>query len=216
MALVVSCFTGGIRPLPPDNEPTGMFKAARHEPLWLDRDGLAGDQQADRRVHGGPDKAVHLYPADHYQQLAAAFPAATPLVPGALGENLSAPGIREADVCIGDIYRLGDARLQVSQPRSPCWKIDRRLDTEGVAAFIAAQGLTGWYFRVLEAGQVTTGDTLTLLERPGDTVSLAVLWQLHMAHRPDPAALAAAAAAPGLAAGWTKKLRERAEWLAQQ
>jgi MOSC domain-containing protein YiiM len=214
--VVVNCFTGGIRPLPPDNEPTGMYKAERPEPLWLGREGLAGDQQADRRVHGGPDKAVHLYPADHYRRLAEAFPTAAPLVPGALGENLSTEGLVEAAVRIGDVFRLGDARLQVSQPRSPCWKIDRRLDTEGVAAFIAAQGLTGWYFRVLEEGQIASGDALRLEQPAGDSVSLAELWRLHMAHRPDPVVLAAAAAAPGLTAGWAKKLQERAAWLARQ
>lgn len=213
MALVVKVFTGGIRPLPPDNEPTGMFKGEQAMPLWLGREGLSGDQHADARVHGGPEKAVHFYPADHYRQLAATFPNASPLQPGSLGENLSASGLLEDQVCIGDVFRIGDARIQVSEPRSPCWKIDRRLTTEGVAALIAARGLTGWYLRVLEEGQIASGDEMTLLERFDDAPSLAALWHLHLAHRPDPAELLAVARAPGLSPKWARKLGERAQWL---
>jgi len=124
----VALFTGGIQPLPTSGRPTGMFKAPVAGPVELTVEGFVGDQQADRRVHGGPDKAVHLYPARHYVSLANSFPEiAAALVPGALGENLSAADIDERDVRIGDIWQLGGARLQVSQPRSPCWKIDERL-----------------------------------------------------------------------------------------
>lgn len=216
MALVVSLYIGDIRPLPPEYQPTGMFKTQCREPLWLGREGLAGDQQADRRVHGGPERAVHLYPAGHYERLAAAFPATSPLSPGTLGENLSVAGLDETMVRVGDIFQLGQARLQVSQPRSPCWKIDRRLDTQGVAAFIAATGITGWYFRVLEEGQVAPGDILELLERSAAPISLAMLWQLYLTHRPDPAALDAAARTPGLSPDWARKFSERAQWLLEQ
>lgn len=162
----MTLFTGGIRPLPPGNEPTGMFKRERAEALWLGIEGLAGDAQADRRVHGGPEKALHQYPAEHYARLAAAFPeAASLLVPGSLGENLSAPGWTETGVCIGDVFRLGDARIQVSQPRSPCWKIDRRFGAEGMMRLIADEGLTGWYFRVIKEGEVGPGCGFELLDR---------------------------------------------------
>ncbi|MBI3531493.1 MAG: MOSC domain-containing protein [Burkholderiales bacterium] len=156
----VAIFTGGIQPLPTSGRPTGMFKTPVAGPVELTVEGFVGDQQADRRVHGGPDKAVHLYPARHYASLAASFPEiAAALVPGALGENLSAADIDERDVRIGDIWQLGTARLQVSQPRSPCWKIDERLACEGVAAWIARNHLTGWYLRVTQAGTVSPGST---------------------------------------------------------
>jgi hypothetical protein len=88
----ITLFTGGIQPLPESGRPTGMYKTRVDAPIALGTEGFAGDQQADRRVHGGPDKAVHLYPARHYARLAARFPeAAAQLVPGALGENLSTP-----------------------------------------------------------------------------------------------------------------------------
>ena len=116
-------------------------------------EGFSGDAQADRRVHGGPEKAVHLYPAAHYTRLAERFPeAAAQLQPGSLGENISSSTLDETRVRIGDIFRLGEARLQVCQPRSPCWKIDDRFGCAGMAAYIAEQRLTGWYFRVLQPG----------------------------------------------------------------
>lgn len=207
----VTVFVGGIRPLPPDNEPTGIFKHECWEPVWLGREGLAGDQQADRRVHGGPHKALHLYPADHYPRLAAVFPD-TDFHPGCLGENISTAGRTEAQIRIGDVFRLGGATVEVSQPRSPCWKIDRKLGSEGIMAHIAQTGLTGWYFRVLDEGAIQGGDELVLVERRSD-LSLARLWKLLREHRPDPTELLAAAQAHGLSPSWVAKLEGRAAWL---
>src|SRR5574343_659543 len=130
----VSLFIGGIRLLPESGRPTGMYKQPATGPLELGPEGFVGDQQADRRVHGGPDKAVHLYPARHYARLAARFPeAAALLVAGSNGENLSTPDLDENDIHLGDIWQLGTARLQLSQPRSPCWKIDERYACDGMA-----------------------------------------------------------------------------------
>lgn len=211
---MVTIYLGGIRPLPPENQPTGMFKCEQFQPVWLGSEGLAGDAQADRRVHGGVEKALHQYPVGHYAKLAAAFPEAAPLlVPGSNGENLSVPGWDEGGLCIGDVFRLGAARIQVSQPRSPCWKIDRRYGQEGMARLIDAEGLTGWYFRVIEAGEVGPGCAFELLERTTPAATLARLWQLWKAHRPDPVELEALAATPGLSPNWVKKLVERAAWL---
>lgn len=211
---MVTLFLGGIRPLPPENQPTGMFKREQPQPVWLGGEGLAGDAQADRRVHGGPEKALHQYPVGHYERLAAAFPDAAPLlVPGSIGENLSVPGWDEGNVCIGDVYRLGDARIQVAQPRSPCWKIDRRYGAPGMAQFIAELGLTGWYYRVLEEGEVAAGCGFELLERPAPAVTLARLLALQRTQRPPPAELEALAATPGLAPNYAKKLRDRLDWL---
>lgn len=183
-------------------------------PVWLGREGLAGDAQADRRVHGGPEKALHQYPVAHYGRLAAAFPhLRDDLKPGTLGENLSVPGWDEANVCIGDVFRLGDARIQVSQPRSPCWKIDSRFATEGMARLIEAQGITGWYFRVIEEGAVEPDCSFELLERSATDVTLAHLLEAWRAHRPALAHLRALAATPGLTAGWADKLRQRADRL---
>lgn len=206
-----------LRRFDDDGQFTGIFKSPRRGPLHLSRDGLEGDLQGDRRVHGGPDKALHQYPASHYSVLAAHFPAAaSALLPGALGENLTVEGMDEQNVCLGDIYAMGTARVQVCQPRKPCWKIDARFAVEGMTVFIAEHGLTGWYYRVLEAGALMPGDAVFLADRPGNAPTLSAFWSLWRAHRPDPAALEAMASSTGLHEGFALKLRERAAWLREE
>ena len=214
--VVTALFVGTPRLLPGESHSSAIYKhpvsVARFGP-----EGLEGDQQADRRVHGGPEKAVHAYPAEHYAALAARFPAAAPqLIPGSIGENLSVLGLTEKDACIGDVYALGSARLQLAQPRTPCWKIDTRYDQDGMARFIGETGLAGWYFRVLASGETRPGDRLELVDRNAAPISLAQLWQWQHALRPDPECLEAAAATAGLTANWVKKLTDRARWLRDQ
>ncbi|HNC22546.1 MOSC domain-containing protein [Accumulibacter sp.] len=210
----VQLFIGGLTRIPEHGQSTGIYKCTVAGPLDLAADGLRGDVQADRRVHGGPDKAVHHYAAENYPLLAARLPTiADQLVPGSIGENVSTTGFDESGVCIGDIFVLGRAVLQVSQPRSPCWKIDHRYACDGVARLIAETGLTGWYYRVLEPAAVCSGEELELSERLTGAVSLQELWRLWREHRPDPAELARVAAAPGLTAAWRRKLLDRCGWL---
>ncbi len=223
-ATPIALFVGGITPLP-CGEPSGIYKKPATGPLMLDMEGFVGDVQADRRVHGGPEKAVHHYPAEHYAHLAALFPfAADALRPGALGENISTLGRDESNVHLGDIFVLGGARLQVSQPRTPCWKINARFDPENrhanengadgnIARHIGLHGCAGWYYRVLKPGSVMPDDTLTLQERLPHSLSLAALAWLWREHRPPLAALEDALRAPGLTAGWREKIRRRLEWL---
>lgn len=212
--LIDHVFVGALRPLPPEGQMTGMYKSPVAGPASVGPEGLAGDFQGDRRVHGGAEKAVHHYPAEHYARLAQRFPAsAQSLAPGVLGENLSTHGWTEETVCIGDLFRVGTALLQLSQPRSPCWKIDHRLDAEGASLFVAHEGITGWYYRVREGGAIAPGDTLELVERPNPWLSVAAYWRATLEHRPEPAALRAMAAATGLAPAQAKRLAERAAWL---
>lgn len=212
----ISLFIGGIRPLPESGRPTGIYKQPITSRIELGREGFVGDQQADRRVHGGPDKAVHLYPASHYAKLATRFPdAAADLLPGSLGENISTAELDENDVHIGDIYRLGEARLQVCQPRSPCWKIDERFAADGMAAFIAEQRLTGWYWRVIAPGEINPDDPLMLETLARGALTLAAAMQLWQDHRPPLAALEKLAATAGIASGWRLKIENRCQWLRQ-
>ena len=210
----ISLFIGGIRPLPESGRPTGMYKQPVNGPLELGPEGFVGDQQADRRVHGGPDKAVHLYPAAHYARLAGRFPAAaSQLVIGSMGENLSTAELDERDVRLGDIWRLGTARLQLCQPRNPCWKIDERYGCEGMAEFIAHERLTGWYWRVLTPGTVSPGDALELEHSDPLAFTLAEAMLLWQAHRPQLADLEMLAASPGIADHWRQKIATRIDWL---
>jgi len=210
----VSIFAGAVRPLPPEGQMTGMFKTRLDAPVFCDTEGLQGDQQGDRRVHGGPDKAVHLYPASHYTRLAELMHGARDLlVPGVLGENLSVDGLVESDVCIGDIFALGEARLQVTQPRRPCWKISHRLGVDAASRLVAEHGLTGWYFRVLQCGEISPDASLELIERPSPGMTLTRLWLVEQAHRPEVEEVRVLAAATGLAAQWAQRLIQRADWL---
>ena len=210
----ISLFIGGIRPLPESGRPTGIYKQPVTGRIELGLEGFVGDQQADRRVHGGPEKAVHLYPAGHYAKLAARFPdAAAQLVPGSLGENISTAELDENDVRIGDIYRLGEALLQVCQPRSPCWKIDERFAADGMAAYIAEHYLTGWYWRVITPGKLAPDDQLTLDQPAPAALTLAAAMQLWQEHRPPLAKLEKLATTPGIASNWRLKIENRCQWL---
>lgn len=210
----VSIFIGQVRPMPGSGRPTALLKSAASLPIALGPEGFVGDQQADRSVHGGPEKAVHCFPVEHYSRLADRFPEATPqLLPGSIGENLSAAGFSEGDVCLGDVFALGETRLQISQPRSPCWKIDARYCLEGMAAFIAAEGIAGWYARVLVPGTVRAGDGLQLVERDASAPTLAEALSCLRLHRPPVASLATIAAAKGIAASWRRKILDRMAWL---
>lgn len=124
-------------------------------------EGLAPDEQADRRVHGGPEMALHLYPLDHHAWWRGKIGDHPALdEPGGFGSNLAVAGLTEEMVHIGDRFLLGSALIEVSQPRQPCWKIEHRFGHKGMVAAIIASGRCGWYFRVIEQGEVATGDSL--------------------------------------------------------
>ncbi|ATE62529.1 MOSC domain-containing protein [Thauera sinica] len=214
MATIDRIFVGDLRPLEPEGQLSGIFKQPVHGAVSLTRDGLAGDHQGDRVHHGGPQKALHHFPAEHYAAFRLRWPQLADLLrPGTLGENLSTTGLDERQVCIGDVFRAGTARIQVSQPRQPCWKISHRLGVDEASRFVAQQGLTGWYYRVLDAGTLQAGDGLELLERPSPELSLARYWQVINEHRPDAGLLRRIATAPGLAPDKAARLNERAAWL---
>lgn len=206
-------YVGQVALLPGDSRSSAIAKTIVAGPCFIGTGGLHGDTQADRRVHGDAGKAVHHYPAENYAHLARAFPDALHLAPGGLGENISSHGLSEDNVCIGDVFRAGSARLQVSQPRTPCWKIDSRTGCEGVAAYVAAHGLAGWYYRVLDEGECRAGDLLEHLERPPAAVTLAEFWRVTRSPRPALDALLRLAYAEGLDPAWTGKLMQRIEWL---
>ncbi|MEI8161606.1 MAG: MOSC domain-containing protein [Betaproteobacteria bacterium] len=211
--IVTGVFAGRVGVLPGGSRASAIAKGPLAGPCVIGAAGLAGDEHADPGAHGGGEKAVHLFPAEHHARLAAAFPEARHLEPGGLGENLSTHGITEEQACIGDIFALGSTRLQIAQPRTPCWKIDARCGVEGVAAFVAAHGLAGWYFRVLASGECAAGDALIHVERPQGAVSLAHFNRSLRAQRPALSVLEMLAAAPGLAPDWVGKIRSRMQWL---
>ena len=159
--------------------------------------GIEGDEQGDLRVHGGVDKAVHHYAFDHYALWREDLGALPMLeAPGAFGENISTRGLTEGDVCLGDRFALGDALLEVSQGRQPCWKLNDRFGVADMARRVQATGRTGWYYRVLRPGTARAGDVLALVERPHPGWTLQRLGVLLYQRVLDPAQLEPALALP--------------------
>lgn len=129
-----------------------------------------------------------------------------------MGENLSGRGMLEGNVCIGDVYALGMCRIQVSQPRTPCWKINHRFDCESLSLFVHNNRITGWYYRVLAGGRVEPETTMALLERDINPVSIDVFWRILNRHRPATEDLQKILAASALSPDWKKRVGERMAW----
>ncbi|OHD09223.1 MOSC domain-containing protein [Sphingopyxis sp. RIFCSPHIGHO2_12_FULL_65_19] len=178
-AEILAVLLGKVRPFRGDDEPSAIGKLPVAHAVAVGAMGLAGDEQADRTVHGGIDKAIHHYPADHYDWWRG-FLRDAPLLdaPGAFGENISTTGLDENSVFLGDRFRLGSALVEVTQARQPCWKLDHRFGAKGVMAQVVKTRRTGWYYRVLEPGLVKAGDALSLVERPYPEWPLASLFAL--------------------------------------
>lgn len=166
--------TGKLKPFEDTDTLTGIFKEDRSS-AFLSELGLENDEQGDTRNHGGPEKALHHYAADNYAWLKANLPspASDRCLPGAFGENLVSKGITERDVCVGDIFQLGGAVIEVSQPRQPCWRLNQRFGISDMSHRLQNSLRTGWYYRVLQPGQISVNDVLHLQERPSPE------WTLH-------------------------------------
>jgi MOSC domain-containing protein YiiM len=144
---------------------SAFFKEPVAGPVELRFTNLSGDRQADLSVHGGPDMAVLCYACDHYPAWRRELGLAE-IGPGGFGENFSVAGADERTVCIGDVYEVGEAVVQVSQPRSPCWKMSERWERPDLLRRVEESGRHGWYLRVLQEGLVEAGMDVRLIERP--------------------------------------------------
>ncbi|KGB55046.1 MOSC domain-containing protein [Sphingopyxis sp. LC81] len=213
-AEILAVLLGKVRPFRGDDEPSAIGKLPVADLVAVGAMGLAGDEQADRTVHGGIDKAIHHYPADHYDWWRG-YLGDAPLLdaPGAFGENISTTGFDEENVFLGDRFRLGTALVEVTQARQPCWKLDHRFQAKGVMAQVVKTRRTGWYYRVLEPGQVRAGDALDLVERPYPEWPLASLFALLIGGeaKDRPADLRALRDVPVLAETWKVRRAKLAE-----
>lgn len=157
----VSALMTGRSALLPDGKRSAIGKHPVAGPVRIGRLGLEGDTQVDKRHHGGPEMAAHLYPLAHHAFWRERL-GDHPLLddPGAFGGNLAVEGLDETQVRLGERFRLGSALLEISQPRMPCATIERRFQRKGMVAAILASGRCGWYFRVIEEGEAQAGYTL--------------------------------------------------------
>ncbi|MEV4890811.1 MOSC domain-containing protein [Nonomuraea sp. NPDC055795] len=205
--LVVS--TGAVRPLSWRGRtvPSGIEKTPADGPVEVTGLGLTGDEQADRKHHGGPDKAVLLYPGEHYRAWA---PRLGRLTPPAFGENLTISGIVESDAVLGSVYAIGTVVLQVTQPRRPCYKLAAHHGIRDLAVLTQRSGRTGFYCRVLRPGHLAAGDRIRLLSRPGHGITAAEAHRVLNVDRADRAAARRLLDHPQvLPASWAGVLRGR-------
>jgi MOSC domain-containing protein YiiM len=185
---------------------TGICKRPVAGAVFLSKQGFEGDGVGDRMHHGGKDKAVCVYSLDHYPYWESKLGITMPTA--AFGENLSVAGMHENDVCIGDVYRIGTAEVQVSQPRQPCGTLAARVGRTDFVKMVVDLGRTGFYYKVLMEGMVQAGDAIALIERDVRAVSIA--FANHIFHH-DPrnrGGIEKVLAVPALSDSWQKSFRE--------
>jgi MOSC domain-containing protein YiiM len=192
---------------------TAYFKEPVSGPVFLGRLGFDGDHQANRKYHGGPDKAVLAYATDHYPYWESVF--GRPIGTAAFGENLLIAGLTEATACIGDQYRIGEAVVQVTQPRIPCHMTNIRHGVTDMPQRMIETGYTGFYLRVLSEGWVAPGDAVVLLHRPAGAPTVAHAHHVWHRGRQDREAMERLLSAEGLAQGWKESLEARLRALAE-
>ena len=159
--------TGKPKPFGGGRLTSAIQKDVRSGAVGVTALGLEGDEQADRNFHGGPDKAILHYASENYAAWRDEAPAQGALFcAGAFGENLVSSGINETNICVGDIFQVGSAVLQVTQPRQPCFKLNHRFQLPSMARRVQETGRTGWYYRVLSPGRIAAGDVIKLASRP--------------------------------------------------
>lgn len=191
------------------SRPSAIEKYQVDGELNLTELGLDGDEQAEKIIHGGPDRALCHYPREHYLYWAREFPEQSEQFSApAYGENLSTQGLTEKNVYIGDIFRWGEALIQVTQPRSPCYKLNDHFGISDMASLMQEAGYCGWLYRVVMAGKVSTDSPLELVSRVSDVSvaeAIGIAWHMPFDDEQYHRLLSAA----GLSVSWTRTMQKR-------
>jgi len=206
---VISTNTGKARAIEWNGKivTTGIFKFPVNAPIFLGNEDVENDHVIDRRYHGGVDKACYLYSADNYTYWKTLYPALE-MPWGMFGENLTVEGLDEAEINIGDIYEVGEAIVQATQPRQPCFKLEFRFhNTEIVRQFVDS-GYAGVYVRVLQKGHIKPGDAFKLIEKK-QTISIRRVYELIYTDEFDKTAVETAVNDPFIAQSCRKDLLKR-------
>jgi MOSC domain-containing protein YiiM len=187
---------------------TSIFKTPVSQRVRVMKENVEGDRQADLSVHGGPQKAVYAYPAEHYGFWQREQPDHAPLTWGAFGENFTTEGLLENGVFIGDRVRIGTAELVVTQPRMPCNKLCIRFGEPRMVRRFLQSRRTGFYFAVEREGDAGAGDTIEWISRSERRLSVEDVVALYAADSPDRALLENASGHPSLPAAWRDYFRK--------
>jgi MOSC domain-containing protein YiiM len=183
---------------------SAIWKAAVARPVRAGALGLDGDAVYDTECHGGFDQAVLMYSAGHYPRWEAEL--GHPVERGAFGENLLVEGLDEDTVCVGDLYRVGPLRMQVTHPRTPCSTLARRHQIPDMIAMVRRNARSGWYLRVLDEGELEAGQEVLLLDRPNPGWTIRRAAQVMLERQRDPTAAADLARCQGISAEWRDRL----------
>ena len=187
---------------------TSIFKEPVAGRVTVRRLNLDGDRQADLTVHGGKNKAVYAYPSEYYSYWRAEFP--NMHLPWSMfGENLTLAGLVDDTVHIGDHFRVGSAILTVTQPRLPCYKLGIKFGRDDMLKRFLDSGLTGFYFAVLEEGEVAAGDPITLLDRDEHEIKVSDITRLYKSDKHNLALLQRALQVQALPEGWRRHFQQR-------
>jgi MOSC domain-containing protein YiiM len=185
---------------------TGICKNKTEE-AFLTKEGFCGDGVANLKYHGGPDRAICIYPHEHYRLWEQEFDISLP--PSAFGENLTVTNMLERDVCIGDVYQLGEAVIQVTQGRIPCSTITRRMNVQGLLKRIAETGYTGYFCRVLKEGTVRHHSNIQLMKRHPQQVSILFANEIYFHRQTDVEGIKKVLEVQELANQWRESLAGR-------
>jgi MOSC domain-containing protein YiiM len=190
------------------NVTTGIFKSPRSERVRVHTLGLEGDGQADLENHGGIHKAIYSYPVEHYAYWSREL-GRNDFSYGQFGENLTVEGLTEENVHVGDMFRIGDVLLEVTQPRVPCYKLAIKMKLPEFPKIFAATGRTGFYQRVLSPGELGAGDSLERVKVDARGVTVRELMEVMYFKRENVELMERAVAIPALTPSWRDELRER-------
>ena len=191
---------------------TGIFKEAVEGRVAVRRLNLEGDRQADLTVHGGLEKAIYAYPAEHYPFWREQFPEME-LPWGMFGENLTITGLLEDTVHIGDHFQVGSTKLMVTQPRLPCYKLGIKFGRDDILKRFLRSGMTGFYFAVLEEGEVAAGDLISLLRRDEHQIKVADIVRLYRQDKYNLDLIRRVVAVEALPEEWRDYFQQRIEKL---
>jgi MOSC domain-containing protein YiiM len=187
---------------------TSIWKSAREGRLRVASLNIEGDQQSDLSVHGGREKAVYVYPSEHYEYWRRELPE-TELPWGVFGENLTTEGLLETSVNIGDRIQVGTAEFLVTQPRQPCFKLGIRFGRDDMIKRFLASGRSGFYVAVVREGELASGDSIAFTHRAVDSLSVGTIVALRGGDERNRDLLGRAAALPALSEGWREHFRKR-------
>jgi MOSC domain-containing protein YiiM len=191
---------------------TGIFKAPISGRVQVRTLNLDGDRQADLSVHGGPDKAIYLYPSEHYGYWQGEFPDMD-LPWGMFGENFTTEGVLEDAVNIGDQWRIGSALVMVTQPRVPCYKLAAKFGRQDIIKRFLASGRSGFYLRVMQEGEIGVGDAIELMNQDRHEVTVADVVKLYRDGAGALSLYQRAVQVEALSEGWRAHFQQQIEQL---